>query len=329
MDSAARLIVVVVFDGVDLLDVTGPPEVFALAARESERARDYRVVLAARALDPITTSAGVRIVPDRSFDELIGAPIDTLIVPGAVERRVDGTATPVIDPALVAAVDSLADRAHRVTSVCVGAHILAATGRLDGRRATTHWSTADRLAADHPDVIVDPDPIYVRDGDIWTAAGISSCLDLALALVAEDLGEDVALRVARQLVMYLKRPGGQSQFSVPLMARAPSRRIETLRHHILEHIGEKLGAVELAAAAHVGERQLARWFRSELGTTPHEYVEALRVEVARRALESHDRTIEKIAADAGFGSADTMGRAFIRKLGVSPSDYRKRFRLPG
>ncbi|MFF0459239.1 GlxA family transcriptional regulator [Streptomyces mexicanus] len=321
-----RLIVIVLFEGVDLLDVTGPPEVFSLARRETEEAAGYDVVLAAEDTAAVTTAAGVRVLPDVTFDELSGRQIDTLVVPGAVgvdgERRVH----PRTDPAVVRRVKELAARTRRVTSVCVGAHVLAAAGLLDGRRATTHWSTAQQLAADHPAVEVDADPIFVRAGDVWTGAGISACLDLSLALVADDLGEDVALRVARQLVMYLKRPGGQSQFSVPLEQVSTTRRVEDLRHHILRHLREPLTVADLAAHAHVSDRQLTRIFKSELGTTPHAYIESVRVERARHLLESSDDTLERVASTCGFGTVDTLVRAFRRRLETTPAEYRRRFR---
>ncbi|MEU2435605.1 GlxA family transcriptional regulator [Streptomyces rubradiris] len=326
MHTVERLIVIVLFEGVDLLDVTGPPEVFALARRETEDAAGYRVVLAAETMAPTVTAAGVRILPDVTFDELAAGSIDTLVVPGAVEvdghRRVHA----LVDPAVVERVKQLAPRTRRVTSVCVGAHILAASGLLDGKRATTHWSTAQQLAADHPAIEVDSDPIFIREGNVWTGAGISACLDLSLALIAEDLGEAVALRVARQLVMYLKRPGGQSQFSVPLEQVAATRRIEVLRHYILRHIAEPLTVAQLADHAHVSERQLTRIFKNELGTTPHAYIESVRVERARNQLEATDATLERVATACGFGTVDTLVRAFRRRLDTTPTDYRRRFR---
>ncbi|GGR70506.1 MULTISPECIES: GlxA family transcriptional regulator [Streptomyces] len=330
MHTVERLIVIVLFEGVDLLDVTGPPEVFSLARRETEDAAGYRVVLAAETMDPTVTAAGVRILPDVTFDELTRRSIDTLVVPGAVEvdghRRVHA----LVDPAVVERVRQLAPRTRRVTSVCVGAHILAASGLLDGKRATTHWSTAQQLAADHPAIEVDSDPIFIREGNVWTGAGISACLDLSLALIAEDLGEAVALRVARQLVMYLKRPGGQSQFSVPLEQVAATRRIEVLRHYILRHITEPLTVAQLAEHAHVSERQLTRIFKNELGMTPHAYIESVRVERARNQLETTDATLERVATACGFGTVDTLVRAFRRRLDTTPTDYRRRFRTtPG
>ncbi|MET9950588.1 DJ-1/PfpI family protein [Streptomyces sp. NPDC006339] len=328
--AGERLVVIVLFEGVDLLDVTGPPEVFALLRRETDDAPGYEVVLAAETLDPVTTSAGVRVLPDTTFDALATRAVDTLLVPGAVEvderRRVHA----LVDPGVVDRVRSLAGRTRRVTSVCVGAHILAAAGLLDGRRATTHWSTAQQLAADHPAVEVDADPIFIRDGNVWTGAGISSCLDLALALVADDHGETVALRIARQLVMYLKRPSGQSQFSVPLEPVSTTRRMEDLRHYISRNIGERLTLADLAASAHVSERQLTRIFKAELGTTPSAYVESARVERARHQLETTDATLERITTLCGFGTTDTLIRAFRRRLDTTPMEYRRRFRAsPG
>ncbi|MFC8509428.1 GlxA family transcriptional regulator [Streptomyces sp. NPDC057411] len=324
--TVGRLVVIVLFEGVDLLDVTGPPEVFALLRRETDEATGYQVLLAAGTMDPVTTSAGVRVLPDVTFEEVAERPIDTLLVPGAVEvddrRRVHA----LVDPEVVGWVRKLAERTRRVTSVCVGAHILAAAGLLDGRRATTHWSTAQQLAADHPAVEVDADPIFIRDGDVWTGAGISSCLDLALALVADDFGETTALRVARQLVMYLKRPSGQSQFSVPLEPVSTTRRIEDLRHYITRNIGGPLTLAELAASAHISERQLTRIFKAELGMTPSAYIESARVERARNQLESTDATLERITTLCGFGTTDTLIRAFRRRLDTTPMEYRRRFR---
>ncbi|KUN98034.1 GlxA family transcriptional regulator [Streptomyces caeruleatus] len=330
MGIVNRLIVIVLFEGVDLLDVTGPPEVFSLVPREATEQGGYEVVLAAETLAPVTTAAGVRILPDVTFDEVGARVIDTLLVPGSVEVDSEQRIHPVAEPGTVARVKALAGRTRRVASVCVGAHILAAAGLLDGKRATTHWSTAQRLAADHPAVLVDPDPIFIRQqgehGEVWTGAGISACLDLSLALVAEDFGESVALRVARRLVMYLKRPSGQSQFSVPLEQVSTTRRVEDLRHHILNNLDRRLTVPDLAAYLHVGERQLTRIFKTELGTTPHAYVESARVERAAGLLETTDDTLERVASRCGFGTVDTLIRAFRRRLATTPSEYRAKFR---
>ncbi|WP_219665887.1 GlxA family transcriptional regulator [Streptomyces bambusae] len=333
MSAIERLVVVTLFEGVDLLDVTGPPEVFALLRREMDGGTDggtgYRVVLTAATMGAVTTSAGVRVLPDATFEEVSGRSIDTLIVPGSVEVDDQRRVHALTDPDVVDWVRRLAGRARRTASVCVGAHILAAAGLLDGRRATTHWSTAQQLAADFPAVEVDADPIFIRDGGVWTGAGITACLDLSLALVAEDFGEAVALRVARQLVMYLKRPGGQSQFSVPIEPVSTTRRMDDLRHYITRNITADLTVAELAGHAHVGERQLTRIFRTELGMTPAAYVEAARVEVARNRLESTDDSLERVATTCGFNTTDTLIRAFRRRLDTTPTEYRNRFRHSG
>ncbi|MER5866795.1 DJ-1/PfpI family protein [Kitasatospora sp. NPDC002040] len=328
--SSSRRIVIAVFPDVDLLDVTGPAEVFALANRETGGRAGYLVQLAGPSSGVVTTSAGVRLIADLSFDSFTGPDgggvLDTVLVPGAVDLHPDGPVAR-IDQDVVAWVKTVAPQARRVASVCVGAHLLAAAGLLDGKRATTHWSTAAQLAADHPAVTVDPDPIFVRSGKVWTGAGISACMDLALALVAEDLGEQVALAVARQLVMYLKRQGGQSQFSVPLSRPAASRRdIEELRTYIAEHLDHDLSAAALAGRMSLSARHFARVFRQETGTGPAAYVEAARVEAARRLLEGTDLPLEQVAAGSGFGSVETLHRALRKQLDTTPAAYRRRFR---
>ncbi|MFE2961641.1 GlxA family transcriptional regulator [Nocardia tengchongensis] len=327
METVERFVVIVLFDRVDLLDVTGPPEVFALLHREMNGATGYHVALAAETLDPVTTSAGVRVLPDVTFAELAGRRIDTLVVPGSVEVDGDGRVRALSDPAVVARVRELAVRTRRVASVCVGAHILADAGLLDGKRATTHWSTAQQLAAEHPAVDVDADPIFIRDENVWTGAGLTACLDLALALVADDFGDALALRVARQLVMFLKRPSGQSQFSVSLEPISTTRRIDDLRHHITRHLAEPLTVADLAARAHVSERQLTRIFKTDLGATPAAYIESARVEFARNQLETTDHTLERVATLSGFNTTDTLTRAFRRTLDTTPTEYRNRFRI--
>jgi transcriptional regulator GlxA family with amidase domain len=322
-----RLVVVALFERVDTLDVTGPSEVFSLLQREMDEPTGYEVLLAAETLEPVTTSAGVRILPDATFDELAGRRIDTLIVPGSVEVDDQRGVRAVADPAVVTRIGELAERTRRITSVCVGAHVLAAAGLLDGKRATTHWSTAAQLADEHPEIEVDADPIFVRDGDVWTGAGISSVLDLCLALVAEDFGAELAQRVARQLVVYLKRPGGQSQFSVPLEQAATSTRVDDLRLHIAGHLGEHLTVTSLAESLHIGDRQLTRVFKTELGTTPAAYIERARVEAAKNRLETSDDTLARVASVCGFGTVDTLNRSFRRGVGITPGEYRQRFRL--
>ncbi|MET9489008.1 helix-turn-helix domain-containing protein [Nocardia sp. NPDC006630] len=320
-------VVIAVFPDVDLLDVTGPAEVFALANSESGGRELYEVRLAGPVAGVVRTSAGVRLLTDVAFGE-VGARVDTMLVPGAVDLTEHGPVAR-IDADVVEWVRVTAPHARRVASVCVGAHVLAAAGLLDGKTATTHWSTAAQLAFDHPAVTVDPDPIFVRAdrGRLWTGAGISACLDLALALVAEDHGEELALGVARQLVMYLKRQGGQSQFSVPMSRPASGRRdIDELRLWIAEHLDEDLAAPVLAARMCLSERHFARVFKHETGTSSTNYVEAARVEAARRLLESTDLRLDQVAAVAGFGAAETLHRAFQRQLATTPAAYRRRFR---
>ncbi|RST13382.1 helix-turn-helix domain-containing protein [Streptomyces sp. WAC05374] len=322
---APHRVVIAVFPDVDLLDVTGPAEVFALANRETGGRDRYEVRLAGPGAGPVVTSAGVRLMADLAFGE-VGAAVDTLVVPGAVDRGPHGPVARV-DDTVVEWVRATAPHARRIASVCVGAHVLAAAGLLDGRRATTHWSTAAQLAADHPRVRVDADPIFVRSGRVWTGAGISTCMDLALALVAEDHGEEAALAVARQLVMYLRRQGGQSQFSVPLSRPASARRdIDDLRVFITEHLDGDLSAPALAARMCLSERHFARVFRRETGTSPAAYVEAARVEAARRLLETTDQPLERIAAATGLGSVETLHRAFRKQISTTPAAYRRRFR---
>ena len=326
MTTIERLIVIVLFDQVDLLDVTGPAEVFALLQREMDEPTGYRVVLAAQSLDPVTTSAGVRVMPDVTFDSLARKAIDTLVVPGAVEVDPDRRVRALVDPSLVARVKQLAGRTRRITSVCVGAHVLAAAGLLDGKRVTTHWSTAPQLAAEHPAITVDAEPIFIRENNIWTGAGLTACLDLALALVADDFGEAMALRVARQLVMFLKRPSGQSQFSVALEPVSSTRRMEALRHHIMQNIEKPLAIVDLAEFVHLSDRQLTRLFKMELNTTPAAYIESVRVEMARNRLETTDEPLDRVATACGLNTTDTLNRAFRRRLNTTPAEYRNRFR---
>ncbi|MEU2392286.1 helix-turn-helix domain-containing protein [Streptomyces sp. NPDC007369] len=323
--STTRRVVIAVFPDVDLLDVTGPAEVFALANRETGGRAGYRVQLAGPASGAVATSAGVRLVTDLTFAEVDGV-LDTLLVPGAVDLHPGGPVAR-IDRDVVAWLRTAAPLARRVASVCVGAHLLAAAGLLDGRTATTHWSTAAQLAADHPAVTVDPDPVFIRSGNVWTGAGISACMDLALAMVSEDLGEEVALAVARRLVMYLKRQGGQSQFSVPLSRPAASRRdIDELRMFIGDHLDADLSTAALAERMRLSERHFARVFRQETGTTPGAYVEAARVEAARRLLESTDQPLERVAAACGLGSVESLHRALRKQIGTTPAAYRRRFR---
>jgi transcriptional regulator GlxA family with amidase domain len=313
-----RRVVIVVFPEVQTLDVTGPAEVFRAATLL--RPPGYEVIVAAAESSPLATST-VSFVPDARLDEIDG-PLDTLLVAGG-----EGTRRAVGDEWLVDWVAEAATRSRRVASVCTGAFLLAKAGLLDGRRATTHWAYCAQLARRYPAVTVEPDPIFVRDGNVVTSAGVTAGMDLALALVEEDLGRDVALEAARELVVFLQRPGGQAQFSAQLAAQVADRApLRELQAWIPDHLDEDLTVPALARRACMSDRNFARAFRRETGMTPAAYVENARVERARIALESGDLPVEGIARLAGFGTVETMRRAFRRRVGVSPMDYRTRFR---
>jgi transcriptional regulator GlxA family with amidase domain len=231
------------------------------------------------------------------------------------------------DGTLVGWVGRAVARSRRVASVCTGAFVLAATGVLNGRCATTHWGACDDLARLFPDVTVDPDPIFVRDGNVWTSAGVTAGMDLALALVDDDLGRDVALMTARQLVLFVQRPGGQSQFSAQLGAQVAARDpLRDLQAWIAEYPDEDHAVERLAARVAMSPRHFARVFRDEVGCTPAAYVETVRVEVARRLLETTGLSAADVARAAGFGTPETLRRAFARRVGTSPIEYRDRFR---
>lgn len=307
-------VVFVVYPGITALDLVGPHEVFAATGA-------YECIVAAAEAGPVVSTRGPGIVADRSLASIRGA-IDTLVVVGG-EGAFDATR----DATLVGWITRAAARSRRVASVCTGAFLLAESGLLAGRRATTHWQACEYLARRHPDVVVDPQPIFVRDGDVWTSAGVTAGIDLALALVADDLGRDRALAVARQLVVYVQRPGGQSQFSVQLDGAVAEREpIREVQAHIADHPDDDLTIERLAARASMSPRHFARVFRAETGCTPGEYVERTRVELARRLLETTGVAVDDVARAAGFGTVETMRRAFARRVGASPRDYRNRFR---
>ncbi|MFJ9814952.1 GlxA family transcriptional regulator [Streptomyces sp. NPDC101151] len=311
-----RTLLFVLFDGVQSLDVTGPLEVFAGA--ETHTPGTYRIRTASLDGGPVRTSSGLTLVPDEALDEVSDP--HTLLVPGG-----RGTRSP--DPLLTEWLRTHGPRAPRLVSVCTGAVLLAAAGLLDGRRATTHWAYCDKLARDHPAVAVDPEPIYVREGHVSTSAGVTSGIDLALALVEEDLDRDVALAVARHLVVFLRRPGNQAQFSAQLAAqtaqRAPLREVQ---RWITEHPADDLTVESLAARARLSPRHFARAFREETGMTPGRYVDRVRLEHARRLLEDTSDGIEEISRAGGYGTPEAMRRAFVKALGTAPAEYRRRFR---
>lgn len=311
-------VAVVAVPGAQTLDFAGPIEVFAAAERL--RPGSYRIVLASPGAATITTTSGLSVAPDQALEELDGR-LDTLLVAGG-----RGARAAVDDERTVTAVAAAAGRARRVASVCTGAFLLAAAGLLDGRRAATHWGSSDALARAYPAIDVDPEPIFVRDGHVWTSAGVTAGMDLALALVEEDLGADVALTVARWLVLFAKRPGGQAQFSTALAAQSAERPpLRDVQEHARAHPEADLSVEALAARAHMSTRNFARAFRREAGVTPAAFVESVRVEHAKGLLEGSATPVERVATLSGFGTPETMRRSFARRLGVSPAQYRDRF----
>ncbi|WP_179963736.1 GlxA family transcriptional regulator [Mycobacterium marseillense] len=312
----SRVVVIVVFDGVTLLDVAGAGEVFVEANRFGA---DYRLKIASVDGSDVTSSIGTRLGVTDSLSAIDSA--DTVLVAGS-----DHLPGRPIDPALVEAVRSVAGRTGRMASICTGSFILAQAGLLSGRRATTHWHDTRLLARAFRDVTVEPDAIFVRDGDVFTSAGISSGIDLALALVEMDYGTELVREVARWLVVYLKRAGGQSQFSVLVEADPPPHSpLRAVTDAIAADPGADYNVKRLAALASLSTRQLTRLFQSELGMTPARYVELVRVDFARNALEA-GRSVTETAGMAGFGSIETLRRAFVNHLGISPKAYRDRFR---
>jgi transcriptional regulator GlxA family with amidase domain len=313
-----RRVVIVAVPGVQTLDVSGPAEAFSIATRF--HGGDYAVRLVTPFGAPVRGTSGLTLLPDGAIGDVRGA-IDTLVVAGG-----EGVFAAAHDKRLIAWVRRASRRARRTASVCTGALLLAEAGLLDGRRATTHWAYCDRMAERFPQITVERDPIFVRDGDVVTSAGVTAGMDLALALIEEDHGADAALATARSLVLFVRRPGGQSQFSTALAAQ-PARRapLRELQAWILEHLAADLSVPALAVRAHMSERNFARAFRAETGLTPAAYVEAARIERARRELETTDLDVEAVAARCGFGTVETMRRAFGRRLGVNPAAYRARF----
>jgi transcriptional regulator GlxA family with amidase domain len=314
-----RRVVIVAVPDVQALDVTGPAEVLSAAAQVSGGATPaYTVEVVGPGGAPIATGSGFALLPARALEDVRG-PLDTVLVAGGAGARH-------ASDEIVARVAALAARARRVASVCTGAYVLAKAGLLDGRRATTHWEFCDDLQRRHPAIAVDRDPIFVVDGPVRTSAGVTAGMDLALALVEEDLGPRVALEVARWLVLFVKRPGGQAQFSAQLAAQSAEREpLRELQAWMADHLADDLSVPALAARACMSERNFARAFKAETGMTPAVYVEALRVECARLALESGADSIDVVARRCGFGTVETLRRAFARRLGVSPGAYRDRF----
>ncbi len=323
-----RLMVVLAFERVQLLDVAGPVQTFASANEIASdgRGAPYRVIVASRRGGEVCTSSGLPLVT-RTIADLPGkARIDTLLIPGG-----PGVHEALKDSRLIAWVRRQSPTARRIASVCTGAFLLAQTGLLAGRRATTHWKSCSRLQQNYPDLKVDADPIYVHDGQIWTSAGVTAGIDLSLALIEEDLGRKIAMQVARHLVVFLKRAGGQSQFSAPLAAQAAAadgnapNQFAPLHGWIAAHVAGDLRVERLAEEAGMSPRTFARVYAATMGTTPARMVEKIRVEAVRRALEDTELPIKKIASICGFRQEERLRRAFARQVGTTPAEYRRRF----
>ena len=317
---AKKVVGMVAVPGVQLLDVSGPLDVFAEANAQSGK-EIYQLRVIGSRPGAIQASSGVRLLPDAFLGDGPTGNIHTLLVAGAPNAAETSP-----DPALTAWLRETAPSTRRYGSVCSGAFFLAAAGLLDGRTAATHWAVAERLAQNYPAVTVDADAIFVRDGRVCTAAGVTAGLDLALALVEEDLGREIALQVASQLVMFFKRPGGQKQFSrkdaVGTAGRATLQEVQrwVAAHPALDH-----SVTRLAERMGLSPRHFARLFRQEVGLTPAGWVEEARVAAARRLLEAGETEPKQAAAQCGFANADTLRRSFTRLVGVTPSEYRRRF----
>ena len=315
-----RTIVHVAYPGIALLDLVGPAEVFAAANRLAESGPRYRLLVASVDGQPITGESGMRLEVDARLSSL-NTRVDTMLVAAGL-TYVDA----IRSEELLAEVRRLARHSRRVGATCVGAFVLAAAGLLDGRTATTHWAFSDELGRDYPDVTVEPDRIFVRDGNVFTSAGVTAGMDLALSLVEDDHGIEVARAVARWMVLFVQRPGGQSQFSERLAHPIPSdSSLRAVCDEIVADPRSDHSVPRLAQRAALSERHFARLFIAQTGTTPARFVERARVEAARGLLEGSPAPVETIAEQAGFGSAETMRRAFVRVLGVAPADYRARF----
>lgn len=317
-----RRVVLLAFDQMNLLDLGGPLQALATASRlfSSDATPLYETSVASEHGGLVTTSAGLPILTE-PLSALDGISIDTLIVPGGSKR--DAFHSP---PALVAWIAQRAPAVRRLCSVCTGAFLLAAAGQLDGRHVATHWDWIARLKALHPAIHIDPDKIFIRDGSVWTSAGVSAGIDLTLALIEEDYGHQVAIATARQLVMYIKRSGGQAQFSVPLMAQAQAGGdFAPLHAWIAANLRNPLTVERLAEQAGMSPRTFARAYAAKHGRTPAKTVEAMRLEAACRLLEETVLPLKSIAAHTGHGDEQNLRRVFQRQLAISPTQYRSRF----
>jgi transcriptional regulator GlxA family with amidase domain len=319
--ATSRFVVMLVYPGVVAMDIFGPLEAFATANAIAHRPL-YRLAIAGMSMAPVDTSLGIRITPSVAVAD-IREPIDTLLVSGGY-----GQAEASCDERLLAWLKAGRKRARRCGSICTGAFVLAAAGLLDGRRATTHWAMAEELGRRYPKVSVEVDRIFVRDGNVYTSAGVTAGIDLALGMIEEDHGRTLALRAARSLVVHLKRTGGQSQFSNLLLAQfAASPAVRLVQEWALENLAADLSVKTLAKRAHMSERTFRRAFAEETGETPRDFVERIRIDAARGLFEEAQLPVQAVATRCGFETVDNLRRAFVRRLAVTPQQYRQRFRL--
>jgi transcriptional regulator GlxA family with amidase domain len=305
--------------GVQALDVVGPAEIFWEAARRRGGPSEYDIQVISTSDEPICATGGMRFLPDATIFDL-DEQIDTLLVAG-------DPAIGVVDPLIVEWLRRHAPTTRRFGSICTGVFLLAAAGLLDGRRVTTHWECAARLRSEYPQLDIDADQIFIRDGALFTTAGVTAGMDLALAFVEEDYGRELALAVARYMVVFLKRPGGQSQFSAHLASQISRKtNIQRAQAYVLDHLAAPLSVDELALHAGMSTRNFARTFRKEVNMTPAEFVKAARLDEARRLLEETTRSLQQIALRCGFRNSEGMKRAFEQTLSLSADEYRQRFR---
>jgi transcriptional regulator GlxA family with amidase domain len=312
---------ILIFPQAEVLDITGPHEVFSMALGFQQQRKSsnlYEVFLISKNLKPVEMSSGMKLVPDYQFKDC-PLPIDTLIVPGSefIEQVLD-------DVDFIDWIKKQSKKVRRLVSICTGAFFLAKAGLLDGKKVTTHWGFCPLLQKTYPNLKVVSDAIYIKDGDTYTSAGITAGMDLSLALIEEDVGKDLAMSVARKLVLFYKRPGGQNQFSEFILSQSNSH-FKDLIDWIIDHLSEELSINKLAEKASMSPRNFTRQFKKELGVTPAKFIEHLRLRQARMLLENKVSALKSVANQCGFKSEEQMRRAFQRELCVTPQEYRTRF----
>ncbi|MFH1804264.1 MAG: helix-turn-helix domain-containing protein [Pseudomonadota bacterium] len=320
--ASAHRIVFVLTSGTVLLDVTGPLQAFHEARQTEDHTPCYEIILASVRGGAVVTDTGFTL-DTITLDQAAEHPIHTLIVAGSDEHHIA-----LSDQSLMAWLVAQRPKVKRVASICIGAFLLGTAGYLDGRRAVTHWRWCERLQNHCPKAHIEQDPIFVQDGPVWTSAGVTAGIDMAIAMIEQDLGHDAALAVARSLIVFIRRPGGQSQFSLPLQRQSHDRsgRFDALHVWMQSHLQARLSVEDLAAQAHMSPRNFSRTYHRDTGISPAKSVELMRLEAARHHLEQGDTGIAQIATLCGFGDDERMRRCFVKHLGVAPADYRNRFK---